>query len=240
MTFNISMGMAKAMLNRGAVATKLKVATTLSFGDGDGTDGRDTLNDSASGLGGYSVTDFMTIAESTSNNGVFEILSVSASKLEFAAGSFSTEAAGDSVILATARGGSFRDLMKFSTIHVFSGTQPTTADLAESGAILVKITDDAGAFTPGVETNGLIWGTITNNIISPIADQKWSGEGIANGTAVWWRGYDNSVTTGDTTTAIRMDGACGNTGTKELNMSNLTIKVGGTSTVDTAQITLPQ
>ena len=238
MTLRLSSGLRNAMLDYKAVAKDLLYGTTFSYGDGDGTGGLDTINDSNLGLAGFSVGDNITISGSTSNDGTYEILSVAAGAIEVPAGSFVTEASGDATILAAARGGSLADLMKYGTIHIYSGSQPTDADSAETGTKLVEITQGSGAFVSGTETNGLVMGNVTSYALKRETGEVWSGAAIASGTAGWFRFYANTVVTGSSSTAIRFDGAIATSGA-QLNMSNTSVTSGGTTTIDAVSITQP-
>lgn len=238
MTLRFSSGLRNAILDYKARATDLMVASTISFGDGDGTGGRDTINDSNNGLAGFSVGDMITVAGSTSNNVTTEILSVAAAKIEVAAATLATEASGDTVILAAARGGCFSDLMKFGVIDIYTGTQPTSADDAETGTKLVRITQGSAAFTSGVETNGLVMGNVTSYALKREDGEVWSGVGLATGTAGWARFYANTVVTGASTTALRFDMAVASSGA-QLNMTNTSVTTGGTSTIDSVTLTQP-
>jgi hypothetical protein len=238
MTTRFSTGLRNALLDQKAEARNLKVATTISFGDGTGTDGRDEILDSGNGLGNFSVGDMITVAGSTSNNVTAEILAVSAGAIEVAAGTLATEAAGDTVILAAARGGSFSEIFKYGIIKIFTGSQPASPDDAETGTLLVTITQNSGSFTPGTETNGLLFGNVAAGILSQESGQIWSGVAVATGTAGWFRIYDNAAVTGVSTTAKRCDGAVATSGA-QLNMSNTAITSGGTTTIDAALVTLP-
>jgi hypothetical protein len=238
MALRLSSGLRDAMLDYKARAIDLKVATTISFGDGDGTGGTDTINDSGSGLSGFSVGDMITVAGSTSNNVTAEILSVVAGKIEVAAGTLTTEAAGDTVILAAARGGSLSDLMKFGRLDIYTGSQPADADSAETGTKLVSITSSSGSFTPGQEANGLLMGAVSSFALQRETGQTWSGVAVATGTAGYFRFYDNAATTGASTTAKRFDGSIATSGA-QLNMSNTSITTSGTTTIDTVTITQP-
>ena len=76
--------------------------TTISFGDGDGAGSNDTLNDSGNGLvSGTSLfvdNDKIRVQGSASNDGDYAIRdAASAGSLEFAAGSFTAEAAGERI-----------------------------------------------------------------------------------------------------------------------------------------------
>jgi hypothetical protein len=238
MALRLSSGLRDAMLDYKARAIDLKVATTISFGDGDGAGGTDTINDSGSGLTGFSVGDMITVAGSTSNNVTAEILSVVGGKIEVAAGTLSTEAAGDTVILAAARGGSLSDLMKHGRLDIYTGSQPADADSAETGTKLVSITLSSGSFTPGQEANGLLLGNVSSFALQRETGQTWSGVAVATGTAGWFRFYDNAAVTGASTTAKRFDGSIATSGA-QLNMSNTSITTGGTTTIDTVAITQP-
>jgi len=94
-------------------------------------------------------------------------------------------------------------------IGVYSGTQPSSADDAETGTLLAWITKDGGDFTSGVATNGLNFETSTDGKLEKLASETWTGEFIADGTMGWFRFYANTVVTGDSTTAKRVDGRVG-------------------------------
>ena len=72
-------------------------AITISFGDGDGAGSADTIN-YTNGLGDFASSDKVRIKGSSSNDGDYIITNaVSATQLLVAAGSFTTEAAGESI-----------------------------------------------------------------------------------------------------------------------------------------------
>lgn len=238
MALRFSTGLRDKRLEHQAQVQNLVTGTTISFGDGDGTSGRDTINDSGSGLGDFELHDLIKVSGSTSNDGEYEILSVAAGVVEVAAGSLSTEAAGDQVILASSRGGSLKDLFRNGVLDIFSGIQPTKADETESGTKLVRITLSSGAFVAGTDTNGINLGDSVSGVIGKLSGEVWSGVGLVAGTAGWFRFYDNSATTGASTTAVRLDGAIATTGA-QMNMSNTTITVDGTTTIGTVAITDP-
>jgi hypothetical protein len=215
---------------------------TYAFEDGTGTDGADRITDSGSGFvtDGYEAGQYISVAGSTSNNisGV-KVLAVAAGYLEVAAGTLSTEAAGDQVIIAAGtNGGSLDELLRNGVIEIYTGSQPADADTAESGTKLLRITQDSGTFTSGSPDNGLNLATASSGVTEKESAEVWSGVGITDGTAGWFRYYDNSYTTGASTTAVRFDGVCG-VGTGELRMSTLTVTTSATSTVDSGSITFP-
>jgi len=72
-------------------------SSTISFGDGDGGSSRDTIN-YTSGLGDFDTGDKVRIIGSASNDGDYVIANAASSSiLEVAAGSFATEAVGQSI-----------------------------------------------------------------------------------------------------------------------------------------------
>ena len=72
-------------------------SSTISFGDGDGGSSRDTIN-YTSGLGDFATGDKVRIIGSASNDGDYVIANAASSSiLEVAAGSFTTEAVGQSI-----------------------------------------------------------------------------------------------------------------------------------------------
>jgi hypothetical protein len=138
----------------------------------------------------------------------------------------------------------FKQLFADGVMDIYSGTPPANADATESGSLLVRITvgsatcgtGGTGGGTAG--TNGLDFGTAGAGAISKSA-ATWSGVGLANGEAGWWRFYDTNIVQGTGgATDIRMDGVCGVSGA-DLNMSDLTVASAATITIDTFSITLP-
>lgn len=137
----------------------------------------------------------------------------------------------------------FTTLFADGVMDIYSGTPPASADLAETGALLVRITvgsatcgtDGTGGGTAG--TNGLNFGTAGAGTITKNAE-TWSGVGLANGEAGWWRFYNTNILQGTSGTSVRMDGVCGVSGA-DLNMSDLTVAQSATITIDTFSITLP-
>lgn len=136
--------------------------------------------------------------------------------------------------------GSTKSIMDGGTIHIYSGSQPATADAAETGTLLMKLTKDGATHTPGSATNGIVLGTSTDGVLSKNGDTV-SGVGLAAAgtgtTAGWFRWYDKDVTTGASTTAIRIDGSVGNSTSYEMYMSNPVIVEGFPATVNTATYT---
>jgi len=242
MALRLSTGLREAMMGGDAEIKEIVTSSVISFGDGDGTDSRDTINDSGNGLGVFDVDDYIQVKDSTSNDGKYRIRSVAAGIIEVDAGSFVNEVTGADVVLATAKGGSMKNALAFGRLDIYSGTQPLDADSAETGTLLVSITLGSGTFVPGTKTNGInlkeLGSDASGTTLSKAIAEAWSGSAVASATAGWFRHYDNAVDTGISTSAVRADGAVGTSGA-ELNMSNTTISSGGTTSIDQADFTLP-
>jgi len=122
-------------------------------------------------------------------------------------------------------------------IEIYSGTQPATADSAVTGTLLGTVTLASGAFTPGSPTNGLTWGTATGGTVAKSG--TWSFNGVAAGTAGWFRLKGNAVDSGVLSTTLpRLDGSIATSGA-DMNLSNLSIVIGAPSTIDSFSFTIP-
>lgn len=244
MALRLSTGLRQALLGKipARSAVTVYTATTIAAVDGGGSD--DTLTDTANGFltAGFAVGDSVLMLGFTGDNagyvGPVELTAVAEGTLTFATGSLTaSDAASESITLVAIRGGAFRDIFKHSVLEIYSGTQPATADTAESGTKLLRITVSSGAFTAGSPTNGLLFAAPAAGVISK-STAVWSGVGLASGTAGWWRLYDNAYTTGISTTGIRMDGNCATSG-GDLNMASLSVTLAATTTIDSFAITQP-
>lgn len=229
-------------LRNSLLADAFHMGTTLQYNDNGGSP--DTITDSENTFltRGFRVGDAITTANSTTaGNDISGIIltAVSASTLTFATGTLAaTEAFEADTTVTSDNGESFQELLKDGVIRIYSGSQPSSADDAETGTLLVTITVGSGAFTPGSPTNGLEFGPIVSGILSKRSDEVWSGVGVAAGTAGWFRYYSNPMDTGANATAVRFDGNVATSGAV-INMSSTNIVIGATSTVDTFTITLP-
>ncbi len=214
----------------------LAVSYTGSFGaDASGS----KFTDAASGFltAGFRPGDVIYVSLS-GNTGFYTVQQVSAGELVVAE-SVNTASATSGTI-SVVNGKTFKQLLKYGKIDIYSGSQPASADSAETGTKLASITLDAGSFTAGSSTNGLLLADPANGIISKDAGQSWRGFGIANGTAGWFRFYDNGYITGADTSNVspRFDGSVGLTGA-DLVLSNVSITVGGIVEITTFELTLP-
>ena len=125
-------------------------------------------------------------------------------------------------------------------IHIYSGSQPTSADDAVQGTLLGKVTVDGGAWTPGSPTNGLGFDTPVNGTLSKAAAENWLFNGIVDGTAGWFRFMGNAADAlGSSTTLPRIDGSIATYGA-DLNLSNVSIVTGAPNTIDVFQLTMAE
>jgi len=122
-------------------------------------------------------------------------------------------------------------------IEIRTGTQPATADSAATGTLLGTVTLNSGAFTPGSATNGLTFAAAAGGAVSKSG--IWSFNGVAAGTAGWFRLKGNALDDNlSSTTLPRLDGSIAVSGA-DMNLSNITIAIGAPSTVDTFTWTYP-
>ena len=122
-------------------------------------------------------------------------------------------------------------------IEIYSGTQPVTADAAVTGTLLGTVTLNSGAFTPGTATNGLTFAAASGGAASKSG--VWSFNGVAVGTAGWFRLKGNAVDAGGVSTVLpRLDGSIATSGA-DLNLSNISIAVSSPNTIDSFQFSIP-
>lgn len=207
----------------------------------DNGDSPDSITDTGTGLAIFEPGDRITVEDAATggNDGTYEILTVVAGTITIATGSFTgTDVAGGSVvILGSARGGSLVDQFRNATMKIFTGSQPTAADDAESGAELIQITESSGAFVGGADDNGINFGQVASAELHAASGEVWSGKAGATGTAGWFRIYDNAATGGADDQVI--DGAIATSGS-QMNMANTSITDGGTTTIDDVDIPMAE
>ena len=130
-------------------------------------------------------------------------------------------------------------------LAIFGGaSQPADCNSAETGTLLCLVTLNSGAFTPGVATNGLEFGTVADGALPKASGETWSGTVLAAAstgtTATWFRFYDNTYTTGASTTAKRFDGAISTSSAAELPMANPVLVSGAPLVISSFTVTLPR
>lgn len=143
---------------------------------------------------------------------------------------------GDSAVTAGSNG--LAGILKDGIIEIYSGSQPATADSAVTGTLLATVTQNAGAFTPGVATNGLEFNAPSGNTLTKASGETWQYTGVAAGTAGYFRFKGNAVDAGGSSTSLpRIDGSIG-TISGDMILSTTTIVIGTPGTVDVFTITM--
>ena len=245
MTLKYSTGLRDSMNGLQAQVVGAIIGTGLAFVDGGGS--ADTITDSGNGFvsAGFVpgqklfVQGATTSGNDTALTGV-RITSVAAGTLTIPTASVDTAEAGAAgTVVAVAEGGSLKDVMRDGVIKIYSGSQPTNADTAAAGTLLVTISVSSGAWAAGTADYGLEFendpldGEIEKN------SDSWSGVGLADGTAGWFRFYANPTDAGTASTTLpRIDGSVGTSGS-DLIMASTSIVTGRTYTIDTFKITMP-
>jgi len=110
----------------------------------------------------------------------------------------------------TPEGGGFGEIFTKCVIKVYTAPRPATADAAETGTLLLTLTDDGGDYTPADGTNGLDWDDPDAGVLSKSSTQTWKGTGANNGTPAWARIYPVGASVeGASTTVPRLDMSAG-------------------------------
>ena len=197
----------------------------------DGGAGVDTIVDSANGLGDFSKGDMITLSGCTTgaNNGEYEIMSVAAGVIEIPTDSVDTpEATLATTILASARGGSLADIFRDCYINIYSGTRPSDPNWPATGTLVGTISLNAGAFTPGVETNGLNFERFSEiEVVSGIyvnlgkdSSETWQMECLSASTPTYFRLMSNTTLPTDTgVVSVVIDGDIGTSTTNAMRIT---------------------
>ena len=127
------------------------------------------------------------------------------------------------------------------TIEIYSGSQPASANDAVTGTLLGRVTLNAAAWAEGAAANGLEFDAAAARQMNKAAAETWQFVGLADGTAGWFRFRGNAADAGaaDPTFLLpRIDGRIATTGA-EMNLSNLNVVTGATTTVDSFTLRWP-
>ena len=224
MALKLSTGMRNSIL-----ANAFNIGATLTYNDNGASP--DTITDSENSFltRGFRVGDSITTTNSTTGGNDISgvaITALTASTLSVATGTLAaTEAFTATTTLTSNNTGSLQELLAGGTIRIYSGNQPSDADSAETGTLLVTIST-------------LNLGPVVSGTVSKLASETWSGTAGASGTAGYFRFYSSDIDTGADATSVRLDGTVGTSGAT-LNLSSTNIVSGATVTIDTFQITMP-
>ena len=133
--------------------------------------------------------------------------------------------------LAGTRG--LKDIYNGGYIDIYSGGQPASADYAETGSKLVRITIASG----GAATAGITFGTAAAGLL-PKSGTSWSGVVLLAGVAGWFRLYGTGGTSGSSESERRTDGNVGVSGS-DLVLANTSLTLSSTLTIDTFTLGVP-
>lgn len=129
--------------------------------------------------------------------------------------------------------------LEHGVMYIYSGSQPATADSAPTGTLLAVITVGSGAFSWGQATNGLGFDAAVDGVLTKATAETWSGVGLANGTAGWFRIMGNATDNlASSTTLPRIDGRISTAGA-ELNLVNTQIVTGVPVVIGSASLSFP-
>ncbi|MCP4493236.1 MAG: hypothetical protein GY820_38930 [Gammaproteobacteria bacterium] len=235
-TIRLSTGMRDGIIAKKAEPGEQMTADTIAFVDGGGSN--DSITDSGNGLAGFTVGRKIRVTDSTSNNVLTEMLTVAAGTIGVATDTLATESAGDQVVLAEAIGGSWADLLENGTMEIYSGTMPTDPDAVITATVLAKITESGEAFVADAAANGINFDTAASGVLSKDTSETWSGVGLAAGTAAWACIFSNAYDKTASTTAVRMLVDVATSGAV-VTMSDTSVAVDGSNTIDSATLTQP-
>ena len=118
-------------------------------------------------------------------------------------------------------------------VDIYTGGQPASADYAETGSKLVRISLISGTSA----TSGLTFGTAAAGLL-PKSSATWSGLISLAGVAGWFRLYGTGGTSGSSASERRIDGNVGVSGS-DLVLSNTSLSLNATLTIDTFTLGVP-
>ena len=125
--------------------------------------------------------------------------------------------------------GSLKTVMENGVIGIYSGPQVSSANAAETGELLCWLTVDGLDFVPGAPGNGLNLEDTIAAFIEKAAAENWTGDFLKDGIMGWFRYYSNAAETGESETAIRIDGRVG-TSRADLEVVTTQASLGGSCT----------
>jgi hypothetical protein len=157
-----------------------------------------------------------------------------------------TAATATSLGLAINRFGMYEATVSGSvvTIRPRPGAGAVTGTIAGTLTTVTATYVALGTTTTGIApVNGLIFGAPAAGVIAKLASQIWSFNGVAAGTAGWFRLYaSDTADTGALLSAEpyypRLDGSIAVSGA-DMNLSNITIAIGAPNTIDSFIYTQP-
>lgn len=118
-----------------------------------------------------------------------------------------------------------------------AGAAYNAAAVAHTGTVTATYVNMSGGVTP---VNGLVWTPPSLGVVSKSG--TWSFNGLAAGTAGWFRLIGSEADAGAALAAApwlpRVDGSIAVSGA-DLNLSNISIAIGAPNTIDSFTLTIP-
>ena len=243
MALRLSTGLRNAILEREPEFPTLSKIIIDAAGNTDfvtsssSASGNPEIQNTTDDLSVFAAGDTINVFGTASNDGVFTVTSVATDTLQVQEAVVAETT--QTCFLGVVEGGTFRELFKNGVLVIYAGSQPADADADESGYTqLCQITRGGATFAAGDGQNGLNFDPVSGGTLTKKQSETWSGTNDADGTAGWFRFYDNSKTTGSSSTAVRFDGNIATSGA-QLNMSSTSLSSGATTTIDSFAVTLP-
>jgi hypothetical protein len=246
MTIKFSVGLRNKLNGMKGEVKGAIIGATLALVDGGAS--ADSITHSGNGFvtAGFAPGDKLFIQGTTTAANVTgclnkSILSVAAGTITIATDSVNTaEVFPAGGMVAVAKGGSLKDVLKDGKLMIYSGAQPSSPDSAAAGTLLLEITEGSGAWVAGAFGNGLEFEDDPTEGEIEKSAATWSGAAVASGTAGWFRFVANATDNAlASTTLPRIDGSIGVSGA-DMNISNTSIVSGKTYTMDDFVLTLPE
>jgi len=129
-----------------------------------------------------------------------------------------------------------KTILQGGCLDIYTGGQPASADYAETGSKLVRITLDSSTWGT-IGTMGLTFGTAAAGVL-PKSAGVWSGLITLAGVAGYFRLYGTGGTSGTSVSENRIDGNVGVSGS-DLVLSNTSLTANATLTIDSFSLTIP-
>lgn len=176
--------------------------------------------------------DKVIILGSTLNDGTYTIATVVDENSITTVEALDDESASAKIaVVCLSAAGAFKEVFANAVGAFYTGAQPASGDAAETGTLLGYLTVDGGEFTPGSPTNGLNWEDAVDGVLAKKSGDIFQCTPVVSGTAGYLRLYDNAKVTGASTSAVRVDLACG-VGTGEVRLSSTTFTSGVPVTIN--------
>lgn len=187
---------------------------------------------------GFRPGDIFQVSGSGSNDGLYSIASLSEDGLTVTLNeAVLDESAGEEITVKHVLGKNLAGLMRYGVMALYSGTPPTTADVALPGTKLAVLTDGGDSFTIGGTTGGidLTDTAAANGVLQVTTDIE--GQGIAEGTAQYAVWFDNLYDETADPAGARIIFSLGtNSGNFQIGAGGRTVEVGSPHKVQSVRL----